>query len=210
MEIWTRWFDLGLPWDVIYTDFSKAFDSIPHERLLKKVEAYGIQGNVLKWIRSFLSNRKQRVCLGGKYSNWQDVTSGIPQGSVLGPILFTIFINDMPDAVKSCMKLFADDAKIFNAIENIHDINLIQEDIHKLLQWSTKWQLPLNLSKCKCIHYGKRNPGHKYSIGNLTLSEDSEEKDVGVLFDSSLDFKIHIKNDSQGKSKSRYYQKNIY
>ena len=193
MEMWTRWFDLGLPWDVIYTDFSKAFDSVPHERLLKKVEAYGIQGDLLRWIRSFLSSRKQRVILGGKLSNWQDVTSGIPQGSVLGPILFTIFINDMPDVVESCMKLFADDAKIYKAIESFHDTSIIQNDINKLLNWSNIWQLPLNLDKCKGIHYGKKNPGHSYTIGNKNLIIDSEEKDVGVLFDNTLDFRSHMK-----------------
>ena len=156
METWTRWFDLGLPWDAVYTDFSKAFDSVPHERLLKKVEAYGIRGSLLQWIKNFLSNRKQRVSLGGKLSNWQDVTSGIPQGSVLGPLLFTIFINDMPEAVDSYMKLFADDAKIFKAIESIDDINAIQNDINNLLSWSNTWQLPLNLEKCKGIHFGKK------------------------------------------------------
>ena len=117
MEVWTRWFDLGLPWDTIYTDFSKAFDSVPHQRLLNKIHAYGIRGKLLKWIESFLSDRKQRVVLGNQKSNWQPVTSGIPQGSVLGPILFTIFINDIPEVVESLMKLFADDAKIFKAIE---------------------------------------------------------------------------------------------
>ena len=193
MEVWTRWFDMGLPWDAIYTDFSKAFDSVPHERLLQKVEAYGIQGNLLRWIRDFLSSRKQRVVLGGKYSNWQDVTSGIPQGSVLGPILFTIFINDMPDTVKSCMKLFADDAKIFKAIESVEDFDMIQNDLNTLFKWSQIWQLPLNLDKCKGIHYGKNNPGHNYTIGNKPLTIDTEEKDVGVLFDSTLEFRSHIK-----------------
>ena len=193
MEVWTGWYDLGLPWDAIYTDFSKAFDSVPHERLLKKCEAYGIKGNLLKWIKDFLSSRKQRVVLGGRKSEWQNVTSGIPQGSVLGPILFTIFINDMPDVVHSCMKLFADDAKVFRAIESFEDISLIQEDIDKLLRWSEKWQLPLNINKCKCIHYGKKNENHHYKIGSSILAEDEEEKDVGVLFDQNLDFRKHIK-----------------
>ena len=193
MEVWTGWYDLGLPWDAIYTDFSKAFDSVPHERLLRKCEAYGIKGNLLKWIRDFLSYRRQRVVLGDKKSDWQDVTSGIPQGSVLGPILFTIFINDMPDVVHSCMKLFADDAKVFRAIESIEDISMIQSDINKLLNWSTIWQLPLNITKCKCVHYGKNNKQHKYQIGNSDLAEDQQEKDVGVLFDQTLEFRKHIR-----------------
>ena len=194
MEIWTRWTDLGIPWDTIYTDFSKAFDSVPHKRLILKLKAYGIRGNLLKWISNFLSDRKQRVVLGSQKSSWKQVTSGIPQGSVLGPILFTIFINDMPDIVESMMKLFADDAKIYKAIESVNDLTLIQDDINKLFEWSLKWQLPLNLQKCKCIHYGKRNPEHTYTIGNINLMKDDQEKDVGVTFDSSLNFRLHIKN----------------
>ena len=139
IEVWTRWFDLGLPWDAIYTDFSKAFDSVPHQRLLNKIHAHGIRGKLLKWIESFLSNRRQRVILGSQKSNWQPVTSGITQGSVLGPILFTIFIDDMPDIVVSSMKLFADDANILKAIESFQDITIIQDDINKLLKWSTEW-----------------------------------------------------------------------
>ena len=194
MEVWTKWFDLGLPWDAIYTDFSKAFDSVPHERLLKKVEAYGIKGNLLGWIKDFLSERKQRVVVGGQMSSWKPVTSGIPQGSVLGPLLFSIFINDMPDLVNSMMKLFADDAKIFKAIESIEDIEMIQEDINKLLQWSLDWQLPLNISKCKCMHYGKKNPNHNYTMGGVPLSEGTSEVDVGVTFDAELEFRTHIKS----------------
>ena len=194
MEIWTGWYDKGLSWDAIYTDFSKAFDSVPHERLLNKLHAYGIRGNLLKWIRDFLSDRRQRVVIGNEKSGWRPVTSGIPQGSVLGPILFTIFINDMPKAVDSLIKFFADDAKIFKAIESFDDINSIQQDIHNLLHWSIKWQLPLNIAKCKVLHYGKDNPHHSYTMGNQPLLEDSIEKDVGVTFDLHLTFKDHIRS----------------
>ena len=194
MELWTRWFDLGLPWNSIYTDFAKAFDSVPHQRLLHKIHAYGIRGKIFKWVEDFLNNRSQRVTIGSKQSNWQPVTSGIPQGSVLGPILFTIFINDMPAIVESTMKLFADEAKIFKAIESFDDINVIQDDINKLLKWSTEWQLPLNISKCKCIHYGKNNPNHTYTMNNPVLTTDTEEKDVGVTFDNTLEFRLHIRN----------------
>ena len=193
METWTRWFDLGLPWDAIYTDFSKAFDSVPHERLLLKVEAYGIKGDLLKWIRDFLTDRKQRVVIGDKMSSWKPVTSGIPQGSVLGPILFTIFINDMPEAVDSLMKLFADDANIFKAIESIGDVTLIQDDLNKLLGWSNIWQLPLNISKCKAMHYGKGNPEHSYQMGDTPLATDTTETDVGVTTDTELNFRLHMK-----------------
>ena len=100
----------------------------------------------------------------------------------------------MPDIVESTMKLFADDAKIFKAIESFDDINVIQDDINKLLKWSTEWQLPLNISKCKCIHYGKNNPNHTYTMNNSVLTTDTEEKDVGVTFDNTLEFRLHIRN----------------
>ena len=194
MEVWTKWFDMGLPWNTVYTDFAKAFDSVPHQRLLKKAYALGIRGKLLKWIENFLSDRKQRVIVGNQKSSWQNVTSGIPQGSVLGPILFIIFINDMPDQVESIMKLFADDAKVFKALESSDDIDILQEDVNKLLSWSHKWQLPLSIPKCKVIHYGKNNPRHVYTMGDSQLTCDSEEKDVGVLFDETLKFKKHINN----------------
>ena len=95
----------------IYLDFQKAFDSIPHKRLIRKLAAYGVTGKILRWIETFLTDRKQRVCVEGSLSYWEDVLSGIPQGSVLGPTLFVVFINDMPDEITSLSKMFADDAK---------------------------------------------------------------------------------------------------
>ena len=111
LDHWTDILDDHGALDAIYLDFAKAFDKVPHERLLLKVENHGIKGNALKWIRDFLSNRQQRVVINGTHSAWAPVTSGIPQGSVLGPLLFVIFVNDMPDVVKSFLCMFADDAK---------------------------------------------------------------------------------------------------
>ena len=193
MEIWVNIFDKGVPWDAIYMDFAKAFDRVPHNRLLSKARSLGIRGNLLKWIADFLDNRKQRVVLEKGTSNWAPVTSGIPQGSVLGPILFIIFINDLPQEIKSYIKIFADDTKIFRAIRSMSDINNLQEDINKLVNWTIKWQLYFNNDKCKVIHYGPNNPNHKYLINNTELQIDSEEKDLGITFNNTLTFSNHIR-----------------
>ena len=113
-------------------DFAKAFDKVPHKRLIHKIKGIGIQGTVLTWIINFLNKRQQRVILNNDTSDWADVISGIPQGSVLGPILCIIFINDLPKEVKSYINIFADDTKLFRAIQNIKDIDSIQKDITKL------------------------------------------------------------------------------
>ena len=118
--------DDGEDVDVIYLNFKKAFDKVPYERLLRKLHGYGKRGKVYSWIKEFLSNRRQRVVVNGQYSDWKNVTSGIPQGSVLGPILFVIFINDMPDAIACCMKLYADDAKVYNRVNNLAESRRLQ------------------------------------------------------------------------------------
>ena len=112
MECWTRCIDVGTSIDVVYLDFLKAFDKVPHRRLLVKLEAYGINGKVLRWIEAFLSGRQQRVNVRGAFSEWSAVTSGVPQGSVLGPILFIIYVNDLPDCIQSYLNIFADDTKL--------------------------------------------------------------------------------------------------
>ena len=174
-------------------DFRKAFDSVPHERLLIKLAEYGVKGKVHDWIRNFLSNRQQRVRVGREYSDWESVLSGIPQGSILGPILFTVFINDLPDGLLSICKIFADDTKLYNNAEN-HVA--LQHDLDYLSDWSEKWKLFFNIQKCKVLHMGKENSNHEYRMVNgdvqKVLANCDQEKDLGVTFDNNLLFDTHI------------------
>ena len=117
---------------------------MPHKRLLIKQKGYGIKGKFYDWIKDFLSNRKQWVVINGKFSYWTHVTSGIPQGSVLGPILFLIFINDLPDVLNCCFKLFADNAKLYMPIENSHDEEILQQNLDYSDIWSEVWDMDFN------------------------------------------------------------------
>ena len=195
MELWTSMLDEGGGIDVVYLDFRKAFDSVPHQRLLKKARAHGIDGNLLKWIESFLTGRKQRVNVNGEMSSWADVHSGIPQGSVLGPILFIIFINDLPDVVECYVKIFADDTKVFTQVQCEEDCHKLQGDLERLSQWSDMWQLKFNVSKCGVMHYGHQPTQNTYRMSEGGSYRDlgvmEEEKDLGVKFDPTLKFSKH-------------------
>ena len=125
--------------------FKKAFDSVPHKRLIKKLEGYEIKGILLKWFKNFLNGRQQRVVINGKASDWTNVLSGFPQGSILGPILFIIFINDLPGVAGNVCKLFADDCKLYKNIKSEVDLKELQEDIYRLCQWSKEWLLGFRL-----------------------------------------------------------------
>ena len=154
MNEWTEALDDGNQIDTVYLDFRKAFDSVPNKRLIKKLEGYGIKGILLEWFKNFLNGRQQRVVINGKTSDWTNVLSGIPQGSILGPILFIIFINDLPGAVGNVCKLFADDCKLYKNIKSEADLKELQEDIYRLCQWSKEWLLGFNFKKCKIVSYG--------------------------------------------------------
>ena len=202
LEAWTQIIEEGDGIDVAYLDFRKAFDLVSHKHLIFKMSKYGINGPILDWVKDFLSDRTQRVVIRGTASTSLGVTSGVPQGSVLGPVLFLIFINDLPLKVLSPLSLFADDSKIFTRIvdkENeakIHENSgkdVLQQDLYNVLEWAKKWKMEFNVDKCKILHIGNNNPKHKYNMDGKELIETEEEKDLGILMDCKLDFGSHIK-----------------
>ena len=188
LETLTNLLDQGYNIDVFYLDFSKAFDRVPHQRLLAKLHAHGITGKIYNWIESWLSDRKQRVVLNGSQSDWAMVPSGVPQGSVLGPLLFIIFINDIDSAVDvvHCTLLkFADDTKGLHKVDNDAEAARLQKDLDNLYQWSCDWQMMFNLDKCQILHFGRNNPCRDYTINGHLLKHVNEEKDLGVIIDST-------------------------
>ena len=163
----TEILDQGGNIDAIYLDFSKCFDSIPHERLLLKLKKYGIQGKLWDWIADFLRGRKQQVSVNSYLSTLVSVLSGIPQGSVLGPILFIIFVNEMPDIVHLHILMFAGDTKVFKDTRNATDSSCLQDDINALQEWANQWQLRFNTDKCKRLHIGRSNAKHQYHMNPM-------------------------------------------
>ena len=170
LDKWTRTIDEGGSIDCIYCDFKKAFDKVPHKQLLKKIEGYGIRGEILGWIKAFLSDRTQQVIVNGETSQCKEVISGIPQGSVLGPLLFVIFINDLPTQVKSDIFLFANDTKIFRNIRSEDDRETLQKDINTMLEWANKWQLEFHPDKCVSMSINnKEDQPRTYKMKETTL-----------------------------------------
>jgi len=180
--------DSGKGFDIIYLDFAKAFDKVPRRRLLNKVKAHGIRGPILNWIEAWLTGRRQRVVLNGKFSTWEEVLSGVPQGSVLGPLLFLIFINDIDDVLENveCLKKFADDTKLGCTVEKPEDRVCLQKALDALHQWSVTWGMEFNVTKCKVMHAGTRNPGFEYKMDGQKLAETEVEKDIGVKVSKNL------------------------
>lgn len=194
IDDWTSILEEGGSVDIVYMDFQKAFDSVPHKRLLKKLSACGIGGKILRWVEDFLSERKQTVVINGIRSEERDVTSGIPQGSVLGPLLFVVYINDLPKELKSVAKLFADDTKLYCRSDIDSASENLQQDLDKLNEWSQNWLLRFHPDKCCVLKLGKEN-NHEYYMGSETrvkLKETTKEKDLGVIVDNQLSFKDHI------------------
>lgn len=188
--------DKGDQVDMIYLDFSKAFDRVPHHLLLHKLKMYGFHGTLLKWFRSYLDHRKQRVVIGGQDSDWTEVTSGVPQGSILGPLLFLLYINDMPKCVLSSqVALFADDSKCYKTIRDISDCISLQDDLNQLHSWSVKWGMLFNVNKChvmSIVNKVNRHIDFKYSMAGCELGRESSIRDLGVMMDSSLSWDTHI------------------
>ena len=202
-ESWTDTIEAGKCLDTVYFDYKKAFDSVAHRRLLGKLDSNGIRvgTQIYNLIEDYLSDRVQRVVLNGVMSHSAPVVSGVPQGSVLGPLLFLIFVNDMPKAVLNHIRLFADDTKLYSEVNDVKDCELLQEDIEALESWANKWQLSFHPGKCKVLRVGSRHPEFQYLMhdGDNTVNLDfvNSETDLGVITDKGLTFTDHI--DSKAK-----------
>ena len=200
MNIWTEALMHDIPVDILYLDYAKAFDTVPHQRLIHQVETFGITGNILKWIQAFLTDRQQKVLVNGSESSWSCVESGIPQGSILGPILFTLFVNDIPDLIKTSISMYADDTKLYCPLTSDESALDLVEDLSNLQEWARMMQMRFHPDKCKVMHLGKNNPKFNYYMQDSftettcqqhTLATTLLEKDLGVFIDSELDFTMH-------------------
>ena len=175
---------------------TKAFDKVPHRRLLHKLDYYGIRGPTHKWISSWLPGRSQQVVLDGQASDLVPVLSGVPQGSVLGPILFLIFINDLPDNIKSSVRLFADDFVLCRDIHSLQDCLILQEDLDSLGLWEADWQMKFNIAKCHSMrvtrHYSHKQIIHDYTLHQQTLENGQSTYFLGITITKNMDWGHHI------------------
>jgi Reverse transcriptase (RNA-dependent DNA polymerase)/Endonuclease-reverse transcriptase len=188
MEVVTRAADEGKSVDIIYLDFAKAFDKVPIQRLIAKMSAAGLRGNVLKWISDWLVGRKQRVTVQGRFSTWRDVLSGVPQGSVLGPLLFSIYINDLDDVAtrNQLLRKFADDTKIGQVLDSPASTQELQQTLDNLCGWADRWGMAFNVQKCHVMHVGRHNPRAAYTMNGTQLQVTHAERDVGVIISDDL------------------------
>ena len=190
-EMWLQQLEQKKFLDILYIDLAKAFDSVSHSKLLIKLRAYGIDGYLFSWFEQFLCERYQNVRLGDVESDWLPVVSGVPQGSVLGPTLFLLFINDITDIVSfSSLMIYADDTKMTSVFDK-YSASKLQHDIDRLTQWLNTWQLGVNPDKCKVLHIGYGNPCCQYTINGVRVEASHEEKDLGVFVSDDLKFSKH-------------------
>nr|VZH94467.1 unnamed protein product [Spirometra erinaceieuropaei] len=191
---WTRALDDRHAVHIAFIDFQKAFDTVPHQRLLHKLKKIGIGGNFLKWIENFLVGRHQVVCVGRGKSDPAMVDSGVPQGSVLGPILFLIYVDDAARDLDCEVAMFADDMKIWSVIRGPADEDSLQMNLNRSEEWSNRWLLRFNVAKCSILRLGitaRSASTRGYFLGGAALQEVEAQKDLGVLTTSSLKTSAH-------------------
>ena len=199
--------------DIIIMDFTKAFDKVPHQRLLMKLWRYGIRGNTHKWITSFLTQRKQRVVMDGEFSDWVRVESSVPQGTVTGPLFFLLFINDLPDGISTNVRLFADDCILYTNVASPEDAGRLQADLDKLTEWQDKWQMDFNAKKCYVLRitHAKQPQKYTYTLNNTELQETQTHTYLGVDLSHDLTWNSHINRIATKANRTLgFLRRNIY
>ena len=193
---WTAYVDKNIPVDVVYLDFSKAFDRVSHRKLCYKLRTVGIHPRIIDWIRAFLSERTYRVRINRTFSTPRPVNSGVPQGGVLSPVLFNIYCYELPTIIGnhgvSCCA-YADDFKVYHCIQNADDRAKIQSALEAVDRWSVCWELPLSKEKTKVLHIGANNPHHTYRLRLSDLDTVEKIVDLGFLIKGDLSFDDHCK-----------------
>ena len=188
--------DNNIQSDMIYLDFAKAFDTVDHSALLTKLRLYGVKDQLFRPFKDYLPERTQRVILENAASHWSPVTSGVPQGSILGPLVLTFFINDLPDEAAYGVKvaLYADDTKLYRNVSSAEHCDLIQDTLSNMHVWSQRNNIRFNTSKCKVLTVTrKKTPiAFDYTLDGTALTRVSEEKDLGVIITSTLSWDSHI------------------
>ncbi len=185
--------------DAIYLDLSKAFDKVPHNLLLKKLVNSGIGGPLLAWFQSYLTDTKQRVVLHGVCSDWLPVTSGVPQGSILGPLLFPVYCNDVQNYIQanSTLALFADDSKLYRSLDLPNASTSLQHDLDSLQTWSLDMKMKFNTTKCKVMHFSRKKlktDPTSYNLAGQQLEQVTHISDLGIVVSSDLTWFTHIEN----------------
>ena len=185
----------------VFLDLSKAFDKVWQDGITFKLKAYDVEGELLSLLKNYLENREQRVVLNGQTSSWRKIMSGIPQGSVLGPLLFLIYINDLPDGINSLCKIFADDTSLFSKVSDIHkSASNLNDDLEKISYWAYQWKMQFNPDPNKQANeviFSRKTSSNNLShppikFNNNNISKCLHEKHLGIVLDSKLNFNAHL------------------
>ena len=188
---WTRFLDLKCSLDVIYLDLEKAFDTVSHSKLIVKLRRLGLGAPLVNWLQDFLFGRRQCVKVENSFSHYRPVISGIPQGTILGPLLFLLYINDLPKVVKGMISLYADDSKLYQVTNSVSDCISLAEDVLNVQEYFSEWQLKLNIPTCGVLHMGSSGIEFPYRLNGFVTESGETCRDLGISVTSSLSVSSH-------------------